>query len=75
MWHIHIAYASAMYGMKYLIYTAYMPMLVHLLVSFTYLAITCKVYIAVGFVLAYKFKNGGSVCPFSTMAVCITFVM
>ena len=53
-----------MYSLKYLAYMAYMTNLVAILVSETYMAITHKLDIAVGCILAYECKNVGSIYPF-----------
>ena len=52
MWHIY-AHKSPYTDIKYLAYVAYMPNLVGIFGSGTYLAITCRVKVAVACVLEY----------------------
>ena len=63
--YIHLSYKS----IKYLAYMVYMPNLMGVYVSSTYLAITCEICIVVGYVLAQICKNVGSVYPFNMLVV------
>ena len=56
--HIHLRYRPT----RYLPYMAYMPNLVGVSVSSTYLSIICKVFIGVGSVDAHMYKNVRSIC-------------
>ena len=60
---------------EYLAYMAYIPNLVDIVVSSTYLATTWVRYIVVASILAQMCTNDGSICQFSILAVWLTFAM
>ena len=71
MWHIYV-HTSFYKSIKYL---AYIPNLVGIFVSSTYMAIKSEVCIAVGFALGHICKNVGSICPFNVLFAWLTHAM
>ena len=68
---IHLPYRS----LRYLAYMAYMPNLVGIFVSSTYLALTWEVHTTIGCVLSHMCKNIGSIYPFNMLEVWLTYAV